>query len=88
MIDATPQQSRDYLKTIEAPAVTQDQIDIKAHEILRGLTASDICEVLYDFAEQFKTAALLGIDESVTGAIVHGSLKTYCQRIARRELEA
>jgi len=88
MIDATPQQSRDYLKTIEAPAVTQDQIDIKAHEILRGLSELDMSDALYDSLIHIRNAMLVTDDKRVVGQIVDNAVWGYCLRIARTELEA
>lgn len=88
MIDATPQQSRDYLKTIEAPAVTQDKIDIKAHEILRGMSALDMSDALHDSLIYIRNAMSSAGNEQVIGEIVDNAVWGYCLRIARRELEA
>ena len=88
MIDPTTQQSAAYSKLIEAPGVTQDEIDYKALQILRGLSTLDISEVAMDVAEQIKAAMIANSDKQVVGEIVDNAIWSYCQSIAKRELEA
>lgn len=89
MIDPTPTQSREYSKLIEAEGPpSQDEIDYKAVQILRGLSALDISDALHDLADRLRVQTLLKLDPALTGSMVQHALRGYCQSIARRELEA
>ena len=86
MIDPTPILSRDYSRLIEAPGVTQDEIDYKAAEILRGLSALDLSDAIYEQAEAIRAAVIDGRVDDLA-LIVHGAINDYCQRVALRILE-
>lgn len=87
MIDFTPIQARDYSRVIEAPGITQDQIDSKAAEVLRGLSALDLSDALYDLAPKIKTLVQQG-HEFALGNLIRTEINDYCKRVALRVLEA
>ena len=88
MIDPTTQQSAAYSKLIEAPGVTQDEIDAKVREILRGLSALDVTDALHDIAVMLREDTLYRVPEDITGRTVQGAIWAYCESIAKRELDA
>lgn len=85
MIDFTPQLAEAYSRLIEAPGLTQDQIDYEAIQILRGLTAADLSEVLFDEAETIKSH-ILGNRPEGLGEHINGVVWAYCRRVAERKL--
>lgn len=85
MIDFTPQLAEAYSRLIEAPGLTQDQIDYEAIQIMRGLTAADIVEVLFDEAELIKSYTLRHETERL-GKAVDDALWKYCRDVAERKL--
>lgn len=87
MIDSTPTQARDYSRVIEAPGITQEQIDSKAAEILRGLSALDLSDALYDLAPKIKTLVQAEADFAL-GHMIRTEINDYCKRVALRVLEA
>jgi len=89
MIDFTPAQSRAYSEHIEQPGVSQDEIDHKAIQIMRGLSDLDIADALMSKSENIRSFASVGpsADETI-GGIVRECLHRYCQDIAKRVLEA
>ena len=86
MIDPTSILSRDYSRLIEAPGVTQDEIDYKAAEILRGLSALDLSDAIYELAPQIKTLVQQG-HEFALGNLIRTGINDYCKRVALRILE-
>mgnify|MGYP000555911339 CR=1 FL=1 len=88
MIDPTPTLSRDYSRLIEAPGVTQDEIDFKAAEILRGLSALDVSDALHDDFEDLRDCIVANVRVDAIGDLVQQRILDYCQRIARLVLEA
>ena len=88
MIDPTPQQSAAYSKLIEAEGPSELDIELKAREVLRGLSALDIGDALHDLADRLRVQAVLKLDPALTGSMVQKALWDYCQSIAKRELEA
>lgn len=87
MIDFTPTQARDYSRIIEAPGITQEQIDSKAAEVLRGLSALDLSDVMYDLTPKIKNLMLQSEAEEL-GRLVQTEINDYCKRVALRVLEA
>jgi len=88
MIDFTTTQARDYSRVIEAPGITQDQIDSKAAEVLRGLNRMDIDDALYDCLDNIKASILAQDSPAVIGLMIHKAVNDYCKRVALRVLEA
>lgn len=88
MIDPTPTQSREYSKLIEAEGPSQDAIDYKALQVLRGLSALDISDALHEKADEIKASIIEVGAPHLVGIIVLDAIHDYCQSIARRELEA
>ena len=87
MIDSTPTQARDYSRVIEAPGITQDQIDSKAAEVLRGLSALDLSDAIYDLAPQIISLVQQGRNDAL-GNLIISEINDYCKRVALRVLEA
>ena len=87
MIDFTPIQSRDYSRAIEAPGITQSQIDFKAAEILRDLTPLDLSDVMYELAPRIKALVQSGLPVDL-GLLVQTAVNDYCKRVALRVLGA
>jgi len=87
MIDFTPTQARDYSRVIEAPGITHDQIDSKAAEVLRGLSALDLSDVMYELAPRIKALVQSGLPVDL-GLLVQTAVNDYCKRVALRVLEA
>lgn len=87
MIDSTPTQARDYSRVIEAPGITQEQIDYLAARLLRELTPLDLSDVMYDLTPKIKNLMLQSEAEEL-GRLVQTEINDYCKRVALRVLEA
>lgn len=88
MIDFTPAQSRAYSEHIEQPGVSQDEIDHKAIQIMRGLSDLDIADALMGSASEIRNLAASEGRTYTLGHVVRGALHRYCHDIAKRVLEA
>lgn len=85
MIDFTPTLSRSYSRLIESEDRSEAEVDMKAAEILRGLSNMDMSEVLYDLGEQIRDLVRDG-DELEIGRIVAKEVNEYARSVAERAM--
>ena len=88
MIDFTHQLAEEYSRKIEAEGPSEDAVQHEAHEVLRGLTKLDISDALYDSLEEMRDAMLQVQETQLVGRIAVAAMWQYCERVARRKLEA
>jgi hypothetical protein len=87
-IDFTPQLAASYSRLIEGPPVTDAEVHYEAIQIMRGLESLDLSDALHDLMHAFKWDTIKRVDPAHTGRLVQEAIREYCERIARRKLEA
>ena len=89
MIDNTPILSRAYDRLLEAERDTrpQPELERKAYEVLSTLDYGDVQFALLDKTEDIRRL-VAGGHETLLGFTIRQAIWDYCEKAAKRELEA
>ena len=89
MTDFTAVQSLAYDRLLESErGPSQDEIDYQTLQIMRGLSAADISEAIYDLSETIRDHTARKIDPALTGSLVQKAVRDWCESVAKWVVEA